>query len=77
MDLQTLVNIFGAAGLAASGWFARVLWEANRDLRSDLSNLREEIPKRYVAKEDYRVDLREIKDLLTAIRDMLDRKADK
>lgn len=77
MDYQTLFDIVLGAGLTAIGWFARTLWEANKELRSDLAHLREDIPKLYVAKEDYRLDLHEIKDLLKTISDKLDRKADK
>lgn len=77
MEYQTLFDVFAGGGLALAGWFARTLWEANKELRSDLSKLREEIPKVYVAKEDYRLDLHEIKELLKTISEKLDRKADK
>jgi hypothetical protein len=36
-----------------------------------------QIPEKYVAKDDYREDIREIKDLLGAIFKRLDNKADK
>lgn len=77
MDYQTLFDVAAGAALALSGWFGRSLWEANKELREDLARLREEIPKVYVAKEDYRLDLHEIKELLKSISDKLDRKADK
>ena len=32
---------FGAA-MAVMGWFMRILWDASKELRSDLSGLREE-----------------------------------
>lgn len=77
MDLQAAINIGAATALAVAGWFTRVVWEASKELRDDLSRLREEIPQKYVAREDYRQDMREVKDLLHAISDKLDRKADK
>lgn len=77
MDLQTAANILLAAGIAGIGWFARVLWEANKDLREDLARLREKIAETYVTKVDFRDAWREVMDLLRAIDGKLDRKADK
>lgn len=77
MDLQTVVNVVGAAALAAAGWFARVLWEANKELRDNLSKLREEIPKTYVTKVDFRDSWGQVMELLREINNKLDRKADK
>lgn len=77
MDLQTVINIGAGGALAVAGWFTRVMWEATKELRDDLSSLREQIPQKYVAKDDYRADLREIKELLQGLHDKLDRKADK
>ena len=36
-----------------------------------------ELPKEYVAKDDYRVDISEVKDILKQIFNKLDNKADK
>lgn len=59
------------------GWFARELWEAIKNLKDDISKLREDLPKTYVVKEDWRSDMREIKDILGKIFDRLDGKVDK
>ena len=59
------------------GWFARELWTAVKDLKADLAKLREDLPKAYVMREDYRADVREIKEMLSKIFDRLDQKADK
>lgn len=77
MEFQTVINIGAGTALAVSGWFARELWGAVKDLRSDLSRLREEIAKDYVSKDDFREFAREIKELLVGIDNKLDRKADK
>ena len=63
--------------MTALGCFGRVLWEADRELRQDLSKLREDLPKQYVAKDDYREDVRDIKAMLEKIFDRLETKADK
>lgn len=77
MDLQELINVGLGAALTVIGWFARELWSAVKQLKEDLNLLRVEIPKTYVAREDFRSDMREIKDMLTRIFDKLDDKQDK
>jgi hypothetical protein len=74
---QTLLNWVYGGVMTALGWFGRVLWEADRELRQDLSKLREDLPKQYVAKDDYREDVRDIKAMLEKIFDRLETKADK
>ena len=59
------------------GWFARELWAAVKELKSDLSKLREDLPKTYISREDYRSDLTEIKTMLRRIEDKLEKKEDK
>lgn len=76
-DLQTVLNIFFGLLSASLGWFAREMWAAVKELKTDLAKLREDLPKTYVAKEDYRSDIREVKDMLGKIFDRLDTKADK
>lgn len=77
MDFQTVINLGAGTALAAVGWFARQLWEAVADLRADLSKLREELPKTYITKDDFREAVVELKALLIAIDNKLDRKVDK
>ena len=72
MDQQTINLILGAC-MAVAGWFARELWTAVQDLKTDLSKL----PTIYVARQDYKEDLREVKELLGKIFDKLDHKVDK
>ena len=77
MDNQTLFNIFAGTSLTVIGWFARELWSAVKELKSDLSKLREDLPRLYVVRADYKDDIREIKDMLGKIFDRLDNKVDK
>ncbi len=77
MDYQTLFNIILGVVMTIIGWFGRSVWEASIVLRADLSKLREEIPRTYVSREDYRVDIREVKEMLVRIFDKLDSKVDK
>jgi hypothetical protein len=59
------------------GWFARELWAAVKELKADLAKLREDLPKEYVARDDYREDIRDIKAMLAKIFEKLEGKADK
>lgn len=77
MEYQVYFNIILGVVMAIIGWFGRSLWDASIELRADLSRLREDIPRTYVAREDYRADIREVKDMLTRIFDKLDSKVDK
>jgi hypothetical protein len=77
MEYQSLINTGAGIAFTVAGWFAREMWAAVKDLKSDLSKLREELPKTYVTRDDNRNDIREIKDMLSKIFDKLDGKADK
>ncbi len=64
-------------GLASGGWFARQVWTSVKELQSDLAKLREELPKTYVARDDYKGDIKEIKDLLMKLMEKLGEKEDR
>jgi len=77
MDFQTIIN-FGLTTVSlVVGWFARELWAAVKELKADLAKLREDLPKEYISKNDYRDDIREIKDMLNKLFDRIDHKVDK
>jgi hypothetical protein len=77
MEFQTLINLGAGAALSIMGWFARELWQAVKDLRLDVAKLREELPKTYITKDDFKDAVSELKSLLIAIDLKLDRKQDK
>ena len=77
MNLQDLINLAFGAAASVLGWFARELWAAVKEMKSDLAKLREELPRTYVVRDDYKDDIREIKEMLTKLFDRLDNKADK
>lgn len=77
MNLQDLLNAGAGLAFASLGWFAREIWAAVKELKSDLAKLREDLPKEYVQKDDFRGDIREIKEMLGKLFDRLDKKADK
>ena len=77
MEFQQLLNIILGIAMSVVGWFARELWAAVKELKADLSKLREDLPKTYISREDYRADLSEIKIMLRRIEDKLEKKEDK
>jgi len=77
MDSQSLLNIVLSASSLVLGWFLREMWAAVKELKADLAKLREELPKDYVARDDYRQDIREFKEMLNRLFDRLDTKVDK
>ena len=77
MDNQVLFDLILGAVMSVIGWFARVLWYAVAELKSDLSKLREEIPSHYIVKDDYREDVRELKDMIGKIFDILEKRREK
>ena len=64
-------------GMSVLGWFARELWSAVKELKADLAKLREDLPKDYVIRSDYREDIRDIKAMLAKIFEKLEAKVDK
>lgn len=77
MDSQSILNIVLSSASLVLGWFLREMWSAVKELKSDLAKLREELPKDYVARDDYRQDIREFKEMLNKLFDRLDTKVDK
>jgi hypothetical protein len=74
---QDFVNIIIVVAGAAMGWMLKVVWESIKELQQDTQRLAREVHTRYVSKDDYRTDIQELKDMLKAIFERLDRKADK
>ena len=77
MENQQFINMFFGVGLTVMGWFARELWAAVKELKADLAKLREDLPKDYVSRDDYKDDIRDIKGMLAKIFEKLENKADK
>jgi len=74
---QDLVNlVIGVAG-TAMGWMLKVVWDSIRLLQDAMKALERVLHTKYVSKDDYRTDIQEIKEMVKAIFDRLDRKADK
>lgn len=77
MDSQTIINVALGAIMLGLGWFARELWDAVKELKSDVSNMREDLPKSYLSKDDWRHEANKIHEMLGKIFDRLEGKVDK
>ena len=71
---QGLINIVIMGAGSVFGWILRMLWTASQELKADLAKLREELPKDYVAKGDYREDVKELKEMISKLFDLIDKR---
>jgi len=77
MNMQELFNIAIPIICGVLGWFCRELWTAVQELKADLSKLREELPSRYISKDDFSDRWNEVLKSLHRIENKLDAKVDK
>lgn len=71
---QQYINMALSVSFLVLGWFAREMWTAVKDLKTDLAKLREEIPHSCVQKDDYRIDIKELKDMLSKLFDIIEKR---
>jgi hypothetical protein len=73
MDMQVFFNIAVAIASAFGGWILNNIHRSLEKLDNDVRSM----PHQYVNRDDYREDMRDIKDMLNKIFDRLDAKVDK
>lgn len=73
LEYQLLFNAAVAIAGFIGGWFVNRVFVLLDRIDEDMR----EIPMQYVSKDDYREDIREIKEMLGAIFKRLESKADK
>lgn len=73
MDYQVLFNIAVAIAGFFGGWTLNRIYMAIDRLDNDVRNM----PTHYVARDDYRSDMKDIREMLGRIFDKLDGKADR
>lgn len=76
MEQQVLINWGMTAFAGLAGWFLRVLWEADKELRTDLAKLREELPKTYATKDNIDANFLRVFSKLDELRDHIDKRMD-
>ena len=77
MDGQIIFNLVCTIAGTLMGWILRVIWQEIKSIQADQREFEHEIADHYLKKEDYRIDIAEIKTMLGRIFDKLDSKVDK
>ena len=77
IDYQILFNASAAVAFTLAGWIIRSVFDAVEKLKVDILELERQMHSKYVQKDDYREDVKEIKDMLAAIFKRLGQKQDK
>lgn len=65
---QDLINWLFAAFGAAIGWIMKIIWDAMKDLRSDVKQIERDLPDVYVRKDDFREAVREMRETMRDVR---------
>lgn len=73
---QIFINWALATTAGIAGWFLRVLWEADKELRADLAKLREELPKTYAEKSSIDANFQRVFSKIDELRDHIDKRMD-
>ena len=65
---QDLINWLFAAFGAAIGWIMKIVWDAVKDLRTDVKQIERDLPEVYVRKDDFREAVREMRETMKEVR---------
>jgi cell division protein FtsL len=77
VEPQVIVDAIIALVGALFGWLFKMVWDAIKELQKDIKDTNQTIHESYVRKDDYRVEIAEIKGMFNRIMDKLDGKVDK
>jgi DNA-binding transcriptional regulator GbsR (MarR family) len=77
MDSQDLFNAAITLSGAFGGWILKTIWDAIKDLKTEVKELNREVNQDFVRREDFKDSMADIKEMLNKIFDKLDNKADK
>ena len=77
MEIQTLFNIIIGGILSVIGWFARQLWDAVQDMKTDIKAIEIDLPTHYVRKDELKERFDKLESMLGRIFEKLDSKVDK
>ena len=77
MDLNTAFDVVIDARIMLAGFFMKTIWDKLQGTRRELHDMERRSTETYVRRDDYRIDMDEIRDMFARIMDKLDSKADK
>ena len=65
---QSIINWLFVGFGSALGWIMKIVWDAIKDLKSDLRTIERDLPEVYVRKDDFKEAVKEIKDEMREMR---------
>jgi hypothetical protein len=77
MEALSLFQALLAIAVSVAGWFLRMLWDNHNTLEKSIMQHQLDASEKFVRKDDYRVDITEVKGMLDKIFNQLNTKADK
>ena len=77
MEQITLDGVIWFVGTLIVGFFIKTIWDRISILSKRVDSWATLLPETYVRRDDYREDIRDIKEMLGKIFDRLEMKADK
>jgi hypothetical protein len=77
MEALSLFQALLAIAVSVAGWFLRMLWDNHNLLEKSIMQHQLDASEKFVRKDDYRVDITEVKGMLDKIFNQLNTKADK
>jgi hypothetical protein len=77
MEMQQIINILIGIVMSGLGWFGKALWDAVNEMRTNVHKIEVDLPANYIRKDEFKSEIKEVKDILGKIFDRLEAKADK
>jgi hypothetical protein len=77
MDMNTAFDVVLSGLMLLAGFFMKIFWDMLQGTRKELYDMERRSTETYVRRDDYRIDMDELRDMFTRIMDKLDQKVDK
>jgi len=77
MEDVTIANVMWFIATVLVGFFIKTIWDRITSLTKRVDSWASAMPATYVRRDDYKEDIRDVKDMLGKIFDRLEMKADK
>jgi|TARA_R110000782_G_scaffold165487_1_gene257417 hypothetical protein len=77
MEMQTAFDVVLGGFMLLASFFMKIFWDMLQDTRKEMYDAERRSMETYVRRDDYRMDMDELRDMFTRILDKLDNKADK
>lgn len=75
--MQTAFDVVLGGLMLLASFFMKIFWDMLQDTRKEMYDAERRSMETYVRRDDYRMDMDELRDMFTRILDKLDNKADK